>query len=664
MGLTSNDSEGRVMVDSVKRAACGALGTGLALTLAACGGGGSGSMSSGTSAPQTGSVPLVMSDASSDDWATIGVRILSIALIPQGGGNPVTVYSAPTPAPMVNLEQLDQIGEILGNVTVPVGTYTGATVTISANPGDVELVVSADPEAGFAASAGSTIPSSQIQIQGTEGGSGSLTVPVKVSFVAPLVVTTSTNNALDLEFDLSHPAFIVGHTPPGAGTTLWAVNFKGPLRHHPIADIAHLVLRHMYGNVSAVSSDNTSITVTRDFPTLPIVSPETPVATSQSLQILADATNGTLFYDLDAKTYTSVTNFSAEASSLVGKYVRIAARYQENGTLVAVRVWASSSFNTVWLSPEGHVLHADATNNVLTILNESGSPVPVTVTANTQFFFRTPQSAQADATPIGTGTAFLAAKNLVRGFKVHVSAVDPLATSLVAQSIDIESAVYSGTISAANSMGFTDTRKFGMASDDYAVALSYISSSTANGKDSSGNAVTGFKYWDFAYPTQATTGATATADFVAATNAGVSFGGTVGSVSAWGVSGAIWGDPANPTGWSVPWTILMPTPIPLGTVVTGYANSSFTMTVVGGTMPATIDVGTTSGSATLVYQVDRSNGVLTLSPIDVTTSAGVTTLTNGLTAGAPVKVYGVPQSDGTLKAYVLVYFTGTTMPAS
>ena len=651
-----------MQADSVKRAVCAALSTGMALTLAACGGGGSGSMSTTPPGAQTGNVPLVISDDSSDDWATIGVKILSIALTPQGGGAPVTVFTAPTPAPMVNLEELDQIGEILGNVSVPVGTYTGATVTISGNPGDVALVVSADPEAGFAAAAGSTIPSSQIQIQGTQGSSGSLTVPVNVKFASPLVVTTSANNALDLEFDLSHPAFIVGHSPPGAGTTLWAVNFKGPVRHRPIADIAHLVLRHMYGSVSAVASDNTSITITRDLPTIPVVSPETPTPTSQSLVVLADATNGTLFYDLDAKTATKITNFSAEASSLVGKYVRIAARYQENGTLVAVRVWTSSSFNTVWLSPEGHVLHADAATNVLTILNESGKPVPVTVDANTEFFFRTPQNAQADATPIATGTGFLASKNLVRGFKVHVSAVDPLATPLVAQTIDIESAVYSGRISAANSVGFTDTRQFATAADDYMVSLSYISSMTANGKDSSGNAVTGFKYWDFAYPTQATTGANATADFVAATNGGVNFGGTVGSLSAWGVSSAIWGDPANPTGWSAPWTILMPTPVPLGAVATGYANNAFTMTVAGGTMPATVDVSTTSGSATLVYQVDRSNGVVSVSPVDITASAGLTTLTNGLTAATPVKVYGTPQSDGTLKAYVLVYFTGTTMP--
>ena len=650
----------------VKRTLCSALAAGVAATLVACGGGGGGgsmgSTTSGTTS-QTAAVPVVVSDASSDDWATIGVKILSIALVPQGGGSPVTVYTAPNPAPMVNLEQLDQIGEILGNVSVPVGTYTGATVTISGNPGDVALVVSADPEAGFAGTAGASIPSDQIQIQGTSGATGSLTVPVNVTFDSPLVVSTTQSNALDLEFDLAHPAFIVGHTPPGAGMTLWAVNFKGPIRHHPIADIAHLVLRHTYGSVTAVSSDNTSITITKEFPTLPVVNPETAVAGSQSLQILADATNGTLFYDLDAKTSTTLKSFSSEASGLVGKYVRIAARYQEDGTLVAVRIWTSSSFNNVWISPEGHVLHVNTNTDLITVLNESGVGVPLTVDANTQFFFRTPQSAQADATPIATGTGFLASHNLVRGFKVHASVVDPLATPLVAQSVDIETATYSGTISVANNTGFTDTRTFRTTTDDYTVSLNYIDSTTANGKDSNGNAITGFKYWDFAYPTLVTSGSNATADFVAATNGGVNFGGTVGSVSAWGVSDATWGDPANSTGWSVPWTILMPTPLPLGTVSTAFANNSFTMTVAGGTMPATVAVNSGSGSATLVYQVDRTNNILTISPVDITTSSGLTTLTNGLTAGALVKVYGVPQSNGTLQAYVLTYYTGTAMPS-
>src|SRR5256885_1688729 len=101
----------------LRRALCSALIAGVTAGLTACGGGsGSNLMTS----PQSGNVPLVLSDASSEDWATIGVKILGVSLTPQGGGSAVTVYTAPAQAPMVNLEQLDQLGEILGNVSVPV----------------------------------------------------------------------------------------------------------------------------------------------------------------------------------------------------------------------------------------------------------------------------------------------------------------------------------------------------------------------------------------------------------------------------------------------------------------------------------------------------------------------------------------------------------------
>ena len=87
------------------------------------------------------------------------------------------------------------------------------------------------------------------------------------------------------------------------------------------------------------------------------------------------------------------------------------------------------------------------------------------------------------------------------------------------------------------------------------------------------------------------------------------------------------------------------------------------MTAAGGAMPVTVAVSTTMGSATLVYQIDRTDGMVTVSPIDITTSDGLTQLTAGLAAGAPVKVYGIPQANSTLKAYVLAYFTGT-MPTN
>ena len=83
------------------------------------------------------------------------------------------------------------------------------------------------------------------------------------------------------------------------------------------------------------------------------------------------------------------------------------------------------------------------------------------------------------------------------------------------------------------------------------------------------------------------------------------------------------------------------------------------MTVLGGSilMPATVDVSTTAQSATRVYRIDRSNGAITLRPIDITTSSGLAAITAGLVAGTPVEVFGVPQA-GSLKADVLVYFTG------
>jgi len=649
----------------MSRLAAGMTATALLSLLVACGPGASsdsGAAPTPTPIPavKTGSVNLLISDASTEDWATVGVKVLSISLLPQGGGAPVLAYTAPSPAPVINLVQLDQLAEILGNVTVPAGAYTGATLTIGANPGDVLLTAAADPEAGFAGTAGATVPSSQIHIQGATGSAGSLTTSVSVNFTSPLVVTANQSNALDLEFDLSHPAFIVDRVPAGGDATFWAVNFKGPVRHHPIGDLRAFLLRDPYGTVTAVAS--ASITMTKDYPVYPPTTPETAIASTESLQILADSANGTIFYDVDAKTKTVINDFSAE-STLDGKYVRVAARYQSDGSLVAVRIWASATFNSVWLSPEGHVLHVHPAASLFDVQNEAGASVPIEVDANTEFFFRTPANAVADATPIGTGPGFLTSGDLVRGFKVHVSPVDPLASPLVAQTVDIETARYDGTVSAAATAGFTYTRNFATAGDDYTQTLDFISSATPNGTDANGNPITGFKWWYFTFPTLAETGANAIPDFVTATGGAVNFGGSVGAMTAWGESFSIWADPANPSGWSAPWTVLEPTPVPLGTVATAWASGGsggfFGIAVPNGADTVSVSVNTASGSAPLVYQIDVTGGILTVSAVDITTTAGLNEMIAGLSVGAPVKVFGIPQPDGTIKSYVVFYYTGT-----
>ena len=617
----------------------------------------SGSSSSPMPTPQqqTANLTVRISDASTEDWATIGVKVLSISLTPQGGGSDVTVYSAPNPAPFVNLLQLDQLSEILGNTTIPAGTYTAATVTVSGNPSDVILTASADPETGFAAAPGATIPTSQIQVVGTKRGS---TVPIKVTLDTPLVVTAGQSNALDLEFDLSHPAFIVAHVPPvNAGTTMWAVNFAPLCRQRHIHDVTRLLLRHHYGTATRVSPDNSTLTIDKDYPVYPPTNPETAITSTQTLNIEADSANGTLFYDVDAKTRTTLHDFGSIASTIVGKYVRVAARYQVDGSLVAVRIWASSSFNSVWISPEGHVLHVNTNANTLVVENELGIGVPLTVDANTLFYFRTPSNAQSDANSIGQGPAFLS--NLERGFKVHASVVDPLASPLVASSVDIEIARFDGTITGSSLTNFTYTRNFRAAQDDYTVTLPYINSATPNGHDPmSGAAITGFKWWNFTFPTLLDSGTNAIGDFASATNGAVNFGGTVGLMKVRGESYALWNDPNGPNSWAASWTVLLPTNVPLGTASTGYSNGSFTIAVPGGASSIPVNLGTAPGSATLVYQVDWSNNILTVSPVDISTSTGQSTLTTNLVANTPVKVYGIPQADGTIKCYVLTYFTG------
>jgi hypothetical protein len=601
---------------------------------------------------------MIVSDDATEDWATIGVKVLSISLTPQGGGSAVTVYTAPSPAPYINLVQLDQLGEILGNATIPAGTYSAATITVSGNSGDVLLTTSADPEVGFTAPAATTIPASQIQIMGTTGSAGSLTVPVSVTLDSPLVVTANQNNALDLEFNLAHPAFLVAHVPPsGGGTTMWAVNFNGPIRHCPIRDLTRLVLRHHYGTVSAVSSDNATLTFDKDYAVYPPTSPETEITSTQALSVQADSTNGTLYYDLDAKTVATIDDFSTIAATIVGKYIRVAARYQVDGTLVAVRLYASTDFNNVWISPEGHVLHVEAGNNTLVVDNELGIGVPLTVNASTLFYFRTPWNAQADANSIGQGTAFLS--NMVRGFKVHASVVDPLASSLVASSIDIEIARYDGSVSNSNTSNFTYTRNYQDANDDYTVSLPFISSSTANGKDPmTGNPITGYKWWNFTFPTQVDSGASAISDFDNATNGAVNFGGSVGLMITAGESFATWNDPSAPNAWAVPWSVLVPTKVPQAVAATSYNSGSFTVSVTNGTQTVPVNLNTTSGSGTLVYQVSWSGNVMTISPVDVTTTAGQNTVTINLVTSTPVKVYGIPQADGSIKAYVITYFLG------
>ena len=75
--------------------------------------------------------------------------------------------------------------------------------------------------------------------------------------------------------------------------------------------------------------------------------------------------------------------------------------------------------------------------------------------------------------------------------------------------------------------------------------------------------------------------------------------------------------------------------------------------------PVTVDLAATSGSATLVYQVDRQGGIITITPQDISVPATLAAVGANLAVNVPVKIFGVPQPDGSIKAYVLFYYTHT-----
>ena len=77
-----------------------------------------------------------------------------------------------------------------------------------------------------------------------------------------------------------------------------------------------------------------------------------------------------------------------------------------------------------------------------------------------------------------------------------------------------------------------------------------------------------------------------------------------------------------------------------------------------------VNFSTTKGQATQAYEINRSKDVVTVTAVDLTSIAGITSLTNGLKSGARIKLSAVPNSDGTLKAFSMSYFTGDQPQAS
>lgn len=385
--------------------------TALAL-LTACGGSSSTSASSGTSTTPTGTASIILTDAPSDQWSAVDVVVTKITLVNKADHTKEVVAFQGSTA-KINLVDLDSVGELLATAQIPEGTYDAVRVSI--DPSSVTLVKSD----------GTVIPSSQVKVVGGTN--------VWVPLSSDLVVTQGSSNALQLDFDLSHPLFLV-QLPDGS----WVMNLQ--IHHKPNANgmmgMAQMMFRARKGTVASVGTSSFVL------------------HTDSGNDLTVNVDNGAKFIDVDAHAAGSFAGLAA------GKNALVTLRMQADGSLWAVRVWYSTTALPQW-TPEGHVYGVDRTNNWIAVSTDTGAPRRIYVDSDTAFTFRT-------ALSLGTGPAALA--DIWGGFKVQVEVKDPLQAQLHAASVNVQRAVDGGRITAADTSSFTYTNPFFGLSRTYAYA--------------------------------------------------------------------------------------------------------------------------------------------------------------------------------------------------
>lgn len=555
-----------------------ALPAGLSILalLTACGGSGS-SSPAGVVSPPTGTASVLVTDAPSDDWSTLQVQVTKVTLVHQEDHTKEEIAFSGNAT--INLVDMDSIGELLATAQIPVGSYDLMRVSINTDPTTMSII----PE-------GSSTPVSSSQIHVV--GSG----VISVAMGPVLSVTSGGSNAVQVDFDLTHPLFI-NQTPTGDVVLNFQLKFK------PNPSALHLIQLHRnVGTVTSLGTTANTFLVQTKY--------------GKSLTFGTDA--NTLFYDVDSQPF-SAGSFSGLAAA---DAVMVASRLQDDGSLYAVRVWSCTAANAANLpiaawSPEGHVVSVNTTANSMLVDNADGHPRTIDIDSDTTFTFQ-------QSVTIGTGQACLA--DVSHGFKVTVDVKDPLAKPMHASTVNIERAVDSGYIDGSTTAA---TLTYGQA---YLNNFRHYAYGPA------------FSWWDYAQPSSASTSVNA---FVAALTG-------AGTTRVMGISSLIW-DPGTAL-WDANTAILLPVALPAATIVqnynaaTGTMEISYTDPITNSAATKTINLTSAAGGGqTLVMKIVRQSGTFTSGLDDsVDWAADLTT------SATKVWITVVPQADGTLTAYSVV----------
>lgn len=385
----------------------------LALLLA-CSGSGSDPASD---APAKGMLDVVLTDAPSDGWQAVEVVVQSITLVDKADASrEVLVFQGN--GTKVNLVELDEIGEILARSEVPEGTYGRLKIRIDTTPGSVHLV-RAD---------GTHVPEDRIKVAGDSA---------TITLTPDLVVAPGSTSAVQVDFDLAHPLFLL-ETPAGD------VVLNLQAFHRP--NLGHFGWGHFRpaaGQVAVVSSGNRSFTLENRY--------------GRRFDIAWDAQ--TAFFNANQRPIApgSADGLAKDA------YVLVQLNRAAAGGWLARRVWYTSdpAILAGLRSPEGHLLAVDPGAGTLLISQAGGTPKLIHMDADTVVLFR-------DGSTVGTGPSALA--SLMPGFKVHAELKDPQAAEAHAARIQVQRAVDGGVVGTATATGFTFEASARKAERSYAYA--------------------------------------------------------------------------------------------------------------------------------------------------------------------------------------------------
>jgi hypothetical protein len=371
---------------------------------------------SSSSSSGSGSLRLLVTDAPSDDWQEVTVMVKSVSLYrteDQSWNSVWTADSTDANSGKLNLIDLSGVAQILGQATIPAGTYNRLKLVINTDPTTMKLVDDS----------GTTIDAANIMVVDPAG-----TGEIKVDIDPSLSVTDGSTNVLQVDFDLAHPLSIIVES----GKVI--INLQ--LRHKAVPkSLQDIQFARTLGTVK--EKTDTSFTVTND----------------QGTDVVFNANANSIFVDVD----NNKTGSLADMPAGTGHYALVDSNMNSDGSLYARRVWYSADETALPVfTPEGLVRRVG--DNWIKVLNKNAEQANdghfnchwdtdvIYVDANTVWTFQT-------NTAMGAGTDVL--KYIRRGFRVAVEFVDATASPRVAKSINVQSAHDEGAIRSVTATGFT-----------------------------------------------------------------------------------------------------------------------------------------------------------------------------------------------------------------